>query len=95
MSTKVTIAFANREMHGEDFHLYFDYADMDIHLEINGKEVSLPTRLKEWIYTMWELSKSVTYIHWLVDRIDRGEYLLPLGAGAKNANPDNPRSKGQ
>lgn len=51
MSTKSTIFYGHPREHGKenDYHLYYDYADMDLHLEINGKEVPLPPKLR------WEL----------------------------------------
>lgn len=27
---------------GEDYHIYFDYADYKIHLQIKGKEIDIP-----------------------------------------------------
>ncbi len=59
MSTKVTIAYAVPSEHGEDFHLYFDYSDFQVHLEIDGKEIPLPSRLQAWIYNVWRTWESM------------------------------------
>jgi len=49
MSTKVTLLYGVAEVDGEenDYHLYYDYIDGEIHLEIKGKEVELPPKLRQ------------------------------------------------
>ncbi len=79
MSTKVTIAYASRDLHGEDFHLYYDHADMQVHLEIDGREIPLPSRLQGWIYNMSALYESLQSIKRHLEDEDL-LYLPPLGA---------------
>ena len=45
------------EKDGEEnsYHLYYDYADMSVHLEINGKEVELPPKLRKELEHVFEL----------------------------------------
>ena len=74
MSTKVTIVYANREEHGEDFHLYYDYADFD---------VPLPSRLKAWIYTVWSLYGAVREVGFLLSRLKDGDYVYPIGTAKR------------
>ena len=58
MSTKVTWLFGRPEIHeGNDYHLYYDYADGKIHLEIRGEEVPLPPKLERelrYIHSLYE-----------------------------------------
>lgn len=83
MSTKTTIAYANKEEHGEDFHLYYDYADMQVHLRIEGKEVPLPPRLQGWIQNAHDLIQGVRHLHLLAAREDL-MYVPPVGAQGKS-----------
>ena len=84
MSTKVTIAYASPSTHNEDFHLYFDYADMQVHLEIDGREIPLPSRLQAWIYNTWSILESLDSIRLYLSRPDM-LYLPPLGAVRKDS----------
>ena len=57
MSTKVTWLYDIPERDGEenDYHLYFDYKDFTVHLEINGKEVCLPPKLRSELEEVFRL----------------------------------------
>ena len=79
MSTKVTIAYALPSEHNEDFHLYFDYYDYEVHLEINGHEIPLPSRLQAWIYNTWSVLESLDSIRFILNKPDM-LYTPPLGA---------------
>jgi len=79
MSTKVTIAYASPSTHKEDFHLYFDYADYRVHLEIDGREIPLPSRLQAWIYNVWSVLESLDNIRLFLNKPDM-LYIPPLGA---------------
>ena len=64
MSTKVTWFYGNPERDGKenDYHLYFDYADFGVHLEINGKEVKLPPKLQKELELLHDIFESATYL---------------------------------
>ena len=67
MSTKETWLYGVPEIDGKenDYHLYFDYRDMNVHLEINGKEVDLPPKLRE------ELKEVFSVYHAVVSLVSR------------------------
>jgi len=67
MSTKATIFYGDPREHGKenDYHLYYDYADLDLHLEINGREVPLPPKLR------WELLEAIEAYRALRDLVAR------------------------
>lgn len=54
MSTKVSLLW------GDDYHLYFDYKDFQLHLELNGEEVPLPKKLREELYEIISVYESLT-----------------------------------
>jgi len=78
MSTKATIAYSDRD--GDRFHIYYDYADMRVHLVVDGKEVSLPPSLQGWIYNAWNVVESLRFL----SKVASNPSLLsvpPVGAG--------------
>ena len=54
MSTKVSLLW------GDGYHLYFDYKDFQLHLELNGEEVPLPKKLREELYEIISVYESLT-----------------------------------
>lgn len=71
MSTKVTWLYGDPNRDGEenDYHLYFDFKDFSVHLEINGKEIWLPPKLRKELEEIWEIYEmlrdliSRVYVH--------------------------------
>jgi len=64
VSTKVSWLYGIPEKHGleNDYHLYFDYADFSVHLEINGKEVPLPPKLRRELKDLYDFFSDALYI---------------------------------
>lgn len=57
MSTKCTILYSRKD----DWHFYFDYADMATHFTVKGKETELPDSFLQATKEAIEILQSLDY----------------------------------
>jgi hypothetical protein len=67
MSTKCSYFY------GDDYHIYFDYKDFDIHLEQDGKEIPINSGLKTLFRNLSQLKDSIEGVRLALKWISDGE----------------------
>ena len=67
MSTK------NSYMWGEGYHFYFDYKDMDYHLEFGNKEIDIPAEFKKDLAALCGVRMSLENIFRELRKIEEKE----------------------
>ena len=67
MSTKCTY------MYGEGYNFYFDYKDMDYHLEFGNKEVKVPVAFKNDLRDLCAVRGSLEHVYRYLRKIEMME----------------------
>ena len=78
MSTKVSY------LYGKNYHLYFDFKDDKVHLEINGREVELPDELQKELERLWQIYDCVKHILRMIDELGGLEFVYVGGNPSEN-----------